>query len=329
MTRSNNMTWKKTVFRHLLFAVAAATLGLFCTGCCTATVLNGQFGAKTSRFDIPKYAMSPDRREITVTSAWEIRHHYLLPHSFWNRRTTWEERIPVEPVPDGLMRCFLFVEPDPDAQRYWQNTPIVIESGEPSLCEDKTFYLRVHPDDLVNLSQPFKARLIPQGKEAGPPEKQPEGELRMMFPVAVNGNMYVLLTAAPGEPRTNLFRQKAKEVSLKETEGRGEFSYFTMVKMFPSLIGSQQSRASLTRAAYEWDEREADRYLYPFCEGMDEVRMIEYERRFGERFPTWDAVLWKTLCLPPAVVVDTVLMPAYFVGSVGLYAILLPLSGIQ
>ena len=315
MTRSNNMTWKKTVFRHLLFAVAAAALGLVCTGCFTATVLNGQFGAKTSRFDVPKYAMSPDRREIIVTSAREIRHHYLLPHSFWNRRTTWEERIPVEPVPDGLMRCFLFVEPDPDAQRYWQNTPIVIESGEPSLCEDKTFYLRVHPDDLVNLSQPFKARLIPQGKEAGPPEKQPEGELRMMFPVAVNGNMYVLLTAVPGEPRTNPFREKAKELSMqKAEEGKDIISDL-------SLIGDNHN-ALLTQAADEWDDREADRYLYPFRDGMDEVRMTEYERIFGERFPTWDAILWKAFCLPPALVADTLLLPEYCVAGAVILVIL-------
>ena len=319
------MSWKKTHIRHLLFAVLAAALGFFCTGC-TAIVLKGQFGAKESRFDLPKYAMSPDRREIIVTSAWETR-RFLQPPSIWN--STWKERIPVEPVPDCLIRCFLFVEPDPDAPRYWHDAPFVINTDVLPLNEDRTLYLRVHPDELDDLSQPFKVKLIPRGEEAGPPEKQPEGELRMMFPVAVNGNMYVLLTAAPGEPRANLFRQKANELVRQETKGQGEFSYFTMVKMFPSLIGSQQSRASLTRAAYEWDEREADRYLYPFCKGMDEVCMIEYERRFGERFPTWDAVLWKALCLPPAVVVDTVLMPAYFVGSVGLYAILHPLSGIQ
>ncbi|MBP5586126.1 MAG: hypothetical protein J6Y92_07230 [Lentisphaeria bacterium] len=318
------MTSKQTLIRYLFFFVFAATLGFFCTGC-TAIVLKGQFGAKESRFDLPKYAMSPDRREIIVTSARETR-RFLQPPSIWN--STWKERIPVEPAPDCLMRCFLFVEPDPDAPRYWHDAPFVINTDVLPLNEDRTLYLRVHPDELDDLSQPFKVKLIPSDAEKSGPVTDPS-ELRMMFPVAVNGNMYVLLTAAPGEPRTNLFRQKAKELVRQETKGRGEFSYFTMVKMFPSLIGSQQSRASLTRAAYEWDEREADRYLYPFCEGMDEVRMIEYERRFGERFPTWDAVLWKALWLPPAVVVDTVLMPAYFVGSVGLYAILHPLSGIQ
>ena len=318
------MTSKQTLIRNLLFFIFAATLGFFCTGC-TAIVLKGQFGAKESRFDLPKYAMSPDRREIIVTSAWETR-RFLQPPSIWN--STWKERIPVEPVPDCLIRCFLFVEPDPDAPRYWHDAPFEINTDMLPLNVDKTLYLRVHPDELDDLSQPFKVKLIPSdAEESGPVTDL--SELRMMFPVAVNGDMYVLLTAAPGEPRTNLFRQKANELVRQETKGRGEFSYFTMVKMFPSLIGSQQSRASLARAAYEWDEREADRYLYPFCDGMDEVRMIEYERRFGERFPTWDAVLWKALCLPPAVVVDTVLMPAYFVGSVGLYAILLPLSGIQ
>ena len=314
----------KTLIRNLLFVVVAAALGLFCTGCVTAHVLNGQFGAKESRFDLPKYAMSPDRREIILTSAWETR-RFDQPPQIWN--STWKECIPVELVPDCLMRCFLFVEPDPDAPRYWHDAPFVINTDVLPLNEDKTLYLRVHPDELDDLSQPFKVKLIPQGEEAGPPEKQPEGELRMMFPVAVNGNMYVLLTAAPGEPRTNLFRQKAKELVMQEVKGQSEFSYFIMIKR--GLNFYREYSPVLTKAADEWDEREADRYLYPFCDRMDEVRMIEYERRIGERFPTWDAVLWKALWLPPAVVVDTVLMPTYFVWSVGLYAFLSPLSGGQ
>ena len=78
--------------------------------------------------------------------------------------------------------------------------------------------------------------------------------------------------------------------------------------------------ALLTQAAGEWDTREANRYLYPFRDGMDEVRMTEYERIFGERFPTWDAVLWKALWLPTAVVADVILMPVYIVyfGCLGI-----------
>ena len=114
----------RTFTLAVAFALCACAVLLFGSGCFTATVLNGQFGSKTSRFDVPKYAMSSDRRKIIVTSARETRHHYLpsrsVPmNSLWTWESTWEKRIPVEPVPDGLMRCFLFVEPDSDAPRSW------------------------------------------------------------------------------------------------------------------------------------------------------------------------------------------------------------------
>ena len=109
------MTWNKTLVRNLLFAVIAAAVGLCCTGCCTAAVLSGQFGAKTSRFDIPKYRMSPDRDAIIVSSERETGYHTI---SRWTWKSTWEERIPLDPVPECLMRCRLIAEPDPDAQAY-------------------------------------------------------------------------------------------------------------------------------------------------------------------------------------------------------------------
>ena len=64
-----------------------------------------------------------------------------------------------------------------------------------------------------------------------------------------------------------------------------------------------------------WDFQEANRFpgLYPFRESQEEVCMIEYERAAGERFPTVDAVLWKTLCLPSAIVGDVILMPGEIV----------------
>ena len=77
--------------------------------------------------------------------------------------------------------------------------------------------------------------------------------------------------------------------------------------------GTDDPRAFLEQAADAWDAREAERYRYPFLEGQDEIRMVEYERIAGERFPAWDAVLWKALWLPPAVVLDTVLLPVYVV----------------
>ncbi len=321
------MTWVKKSIRNLLFAVLAAAFIFSCTGCFSAAVLNGQFGAKTSRFDVPKYAMSPDRREIIITSAREIRHHYLLPRrtaymdSVWDRKTNWEEHIPLVPMPDSLMRCFLIVEPDPDAQRYWHNSPFVIETGELPLNEDRMFHLRVHPDELDDLSRPFQVKLIsPNAEESGPAGDQPE--LRMMFPVGVYGNMYVLLTAVPGEPRTNPFRQKGGELSRQERREKKDVLY-----LFSWIWNTHD--ALLTQAAGEWDTLEANRYLYPFRNGMDEVRMAEYERIFGERFPTWDAILLKAVCLPSAIVADTLLLPANCVIGAAMYLLLNMESPIQ
>ena len=64
-----------------------------------------------------------------------------------------------------------------------------------------------------------------------------------------------------------------------------------------------------------WDLRWENRNpgLYPFRESQEEVCMIEYERATGERSPTADAVLWKTLCLPPMIVGDVILMPGEIV----------------
>ena len=122
---------KKTRIHHLLFVAVAAATVFLCTGCFTATVLlDPEFGSRSTYFGATTYTMSPDRREIIATSTKTTNFRYLLsmslnrpefisPMTLWSWRSTWEERIPVEPMPDGLMRCFLFVEPDPDAQPYW------------------------------------------------------------------------------------------------------------------------------------------------------------------------------------------------------------------
>ena len=326
------MTWKKTLVRHLLFAMLAAALGLVCTGCCTAAVLSGQFGAKTFRFDIPKYRMSPDRDAIIVSSERETDYHKI---SRWTRKSTWEERIPLDPVPECLMRCRLIAEPDPDAQAYWHNSPFVIEAEELPLGADETLHLRVRPDELDDLSRPFKVRLIPPGGKDVPPEQRPEGELRIMFPVAVDGNTYELLTLAPGAPRKNPFMKKSSELHAlerNEESAREPYSYFDFCGFLLNKIVGHNHHELLKQAAVEWDAREEYRYLYPFRDGMDEVRLIEIERIAGRRFPAWDAVLWKTLYLPPAVVLDTLLLPGYIAGSAYLYLLYLfvsPLRGIQ
>ena len=326
------MTSKKTLARELLFAVIAAAVVLLCTGCCTAAVLSGQFGAKMSKFDIPKYRMSPDRDAIIVSSEKEGCYHTLPIISRWTWESTWEERIPLDPVPECLMRCRLIAEPDHDAQAYWHNSPFVIETDGLPLGEDETLRLRIRPDELDDLSQPFKVRLIPRGEEDVPPEKRSEGELRIMFPVAMDGNTYELLTLAPGAPRMNPFYE-LYALEKNEDDRRNLDSFFGFCGMLLDKVGHNHHEL-LKQAAVEWDAREEYRYLYPFRDGMDEVRLIEYERMAGRRFPTWDAVLWKTLWLPPAVVADTLFLPGYIAGSAYLYPLYLfvaycPLGGIQ
>ncbi|MBP5230747.1 MAG: hypothetical protein ILO68_03370 [Clostridia bacterium] len=322
------------LIRNLLFAAAAAALWLVCTGCFTAAVLDPEFGSRSTRFGPTTYTMSPDRSEIIATSTKTTDYRYRLyialhmqefvrPTTLWSRSSTWEERVPVEPMPDGLMRCFLFVEPDPDAQAYWYHSrgEFEIETEGIPLCEDKTYYLRIRPDDRGILSRPFMVRLIsreeapgadaavepgqelPQDETSVPPEKKLDDDRRIMFPVAVNGNMYVLLTVAPREPRPNPFR---------------------------AYKGRPASRAYKEWAESLWDTHEEVRYRYPFREAQQEIILTEYERLIYVRLPTWDAVLWKALWLPPAIVVDTLLLPEYiFVGGSALLLILTVGSAIQ
>ena len=285
-----------------------------------------------SKIDIPKYRMSPDRDAIIVSSEKEGCYHTLPIISRWTWESTWEERIPLDPVPECLMRCRLIAEPDHDAQAYWHNSPFVIETDGLPLGEDETLRLRIRPDELDDLSQPFKVRLIPRGEEDVPPEKRSEGELRIMFPVAMDGNTYELLTLAPGAPRMNPFYE-LYALEKNEDDRRNLDSFFGFCGMLLDKVGHNHHEL-LKQAAVEWDAREEYRYLYPFRDGMDEVRLIEYERMAGRRFPTWDAVLWKTLWLPPAVVADTLFLPGYIAGSAYLYPLYLfvaycPLGGIQ
>ena len=79
------MTKFKRIIRNIIFSQVTLLILLFdavgvsLVGCCTATVLNGQFGSKTSRFEYLAYYFSPDRREIVVTSTRVVDYHYALP----------------------------------------------------------------------------------------------------------------------------------------------------------------------------------------------------------------------------------------------------------
>ena len=179
---------KKTRIRHLLFAVVAAAFGFFCTGCFTAMTLD-ELGSTKSYIAGEHYEFSPDRGEIVFSCRKEKVYNYIpFLHLFGiaPKKTVqdYEKRIPLNPAPDHLMRIELDVIPDASAARAdaspflgggsdFRALDGVMEfpapaerlrgdagfsgSSEPGpiLSAGDTLCLRVHPDDLPLLSEPF------------------------------------------------------------------------------------------------------------------------------------------------------------------------------
>ena len=385
------MTSINTLVRHLLFAALCASLCVCGTGCLSASVLNSEFGSKRSTFTDYRYDMSPDHDEIILTCK-RNRAYNFLPlygsrhrNAAWTWSSTWEERIPLDPMPEYLIRCSMIVETDPEAERLlWADhlPTAVMEVESLPILEGETFYLKIHPHDRESLSKPFQLRLVP--KKADPeevptdadetvsaPENAPENasgtapetapetktaapsppefEKRLMFPVSVtlDGSRYELLTLAPEkmtpvnpfrkirEDRIKALGEKRKEAEQKRTQGQnGErdgaqkqksggsqsmlmlpMSGVLAAALLLSRTGKSERGNLLEIEEKNWDFQEANRFpgLYPFRESQEEVCMIEYERAAGERFPTVDAVLWKTLWMPSAIVGDVILMPGEIV----------------
>ena len=352
-------TVRNIVFIHSTLLILFCTVGFCLAGCCSAYVLSSKFGASKSYFDSPKYELSPDRDEIILTSSRITTRSSLGLQS----RSTWKERIPLDPLPENLMRCRLTVEQDPDGQKYWhdrtENTiprdRFDIEVESLPLQANETLHLRTRPEEQYTLSQPFRVRLIPKNEtgevpadtdgqagtpapakpapgdrlwripqpQAGTPAPaKPAGELRLMIPVSrsLDGRNYELLTVVPCSPRPNPYREwlgeldriYREEYKAREAK-RGKIpSYFDFCRGILSEVGGSTyyRHEMLYQAAKEWDQREELRYYYPFLEGQEEARMIEYERLMGDRFPSFGATLWKTVMLPPAFVLDVAFLPA-------------------
>ena len=341
-------TVRNIVFIHSILLILFCAVGVCLAGCCSAYVLNSKFGASKSYFDSPKYELSPDRDEIILTSSRITTRSSLGLQS----RSTWKERIPLDPLPENLMRCRLTVEQDPDGQKYWHDTAenmipndrFDIEVESLPLQAGETLHLRIRTGEWYPLSQPFRVRLIPKnkteevpadtdGQQAGSPAPaKPAGELRLMIPVSctLDGRNYELLTVAPADPRPNPYREWFYEMERnyreehKAREAKREVpSYFAFCR---GILRNKAGGSTLTQrhemmyqAAKEWDQREELRYYYPFLEGQEEARMIEYERLMGKRFPSFEATLWKAFLLPPAVVVDVALLPITLPGSFVVY----------
>ena len=238
------MAKKKHIVRIFLFAVLVMALGVFCTGCFTAMTL-GELGSTRSYIAGEHYEFSPDRGEIVLSCRKDKEYNYIpLLHPFGvaPRSTVmnYEKHIPLNPVPENMMRFELEVIPDASAARAEKpkhagegggfgdiegimRFPTAAErlradaatpAAQSLLSAGDTLRLRVHPDDLPILNQPFIACLLaPFDKvmaESYPEYRTAAGEPAkdghdshdreipvniLVFPYAQDGNRYTVLTA--------------------------------------------------------------------------------------------------------------------------------------
>ena len=313
------MTWKKTLIRDLLFAVAVCILMLSGAGCIFTDIEN--VGTTNTEFSEYRYEMSPGRDEIILTATRTKQFFYLPLYDFpaWTSVRTVEERIPLDPLPENLSRCGMIVEVDPDAPPakaeqlyplppgYWdmdedeRSDPSKVQYefkayvDELPLQAGETFRLRVRPDDLKHLDQPFRVSIIRKGgrPDVLPPDLEAylkkrhlsedeeyidylytRGEEYLMFPYAVNGSRYELLS------------------DLRTFYGWGEHDTLPFGR--------------------EWDEERENEYYRPPWMGFGggELR--------GK--PTPGAICLKVVCFPLALVEDTLLLPVYLpLGAVMLF----------
>ena len=308
------MTSKKTLVRNLVPLVAACALTLSGTGCIFTDIEN--VGTTDTDFSEYRYEMSPGRDEIVLTATRTKQFFYLPLYNTptWTSVRTVEERIPLDPLPDNLSRCGMIVEVDPDAPPAKAGELRPLPPGYGDMDEDErndpskvqyefkayvdelplqageTFRLRVRPDDLKHLDQPFRVHIIRIGgrPDVLPPEveaefrdtseeyidhRYAEGEEYLMFPYAVNGSRYELLS------------------DLRTFSGWWHDT---------SPFGE------------EWDRERKNEYYRPPWMGFGggEPR--------GK--PTPGAVCLKVVCFPLALVEDTLLLPVYLpLGAVMLF----------
>ena len=202
------MNWKKTLIRNLLFAALVMAEGSYCTGCCwTMTEKTwDRLGSEKASITNRHYEYSPDCSEI-VFSCKKKTKHYVWPFltAFdvsWNTYKAFEKRIPLEPVPENLIRVHFEAVPDPAAfrahnfLREWmpgenqfdnpveltRDGTVLSATRLPFVRPDDTLRMHVHPDDLPVLSGPCVIRL------------EPVYNAIMLFPYAQDGSRYEMLT---------------------------------------------------------------------------------------------------------------------------------------
>jgi len=301
-TKMKESLFPNRLLRPLLSLVAVCILMLFCTGCVTRSVIY-ELGTTNTEFTDHIYMISPDRDGIIVRSKRTIKYNWLPFYGSFHHtpaRTSvsdWEAYIPLSPPPENLSRCSLIVETAPDAPEPDYLAPVsrsefayAIRENCESLCaggqlefeipvnelplrEGDTLRLRVQPRHLPYLSQPFRIRLVrPYTKEDW---YLNNSEQYFMFPVALDGSRYELLTVLrPWDEYHN-------------SAGTREW--------IDSIYPFRES------------QREEIMREYSYNAPYDDYQLSTD----GE--PSFGVICWKALWFPSALVVDTVLLPYYAV----------------
>ena len=294
------MTSKKILVRHLLFAVAAAAFGLFCTGCFTAMTLD-ELGSTRSYIAGEHYEFSPGHGEIVFSCRKEKEYYYipfLHPFGIAPKKTVqdYEKRIPLDPVPDNLLRFELNVIPDASAARAERSrfaggggefrapdglmsfpAPAERVRGDadpsvphPILSAGDTINLRVHPDDLPLLSEPFLTCLSVPFDQV----------MRELYP----------------EYRT-VSDESAEPGSGHDAHERNATVHLLV---FPYAPHDGARYQALTDADLGFHN------LHPFS------RELEAEAKQDNEHPTgFFGWCWKLFWVPPALVADVALIPVY------------------
>ena len=198
----------------LIYFVVSLVIVCVFGGCCTKRALDYDC-PRRARLEDRHFGLSPDGREIVYSSVLGIyRQNALGVYNIRSEGPHFEKRIPMDPVPDGMFRFTLVVEEDPSQARAiinisrfrtsnW-NDPVgyilpfqlaSVGSNNPfpdyyhNFWPEGTFHLKIHPDDLDKLSQPFSVTVRDFGKA------YLRNKTVLVFPRAKEGNRYEVLTA--------------------------------------------------------------------------------------------------------------------------------------
>ena len=267
------MNWKKALIRNLLFAVLCAAAGFYCTGCCWGMTERtwDRLGSEKTVITNRHYEYSPDRGEIVFSGKKKTK-HYVWPFiaafnvswNTWNTYKPFEKRIPLEPVPENLIRLDLEALPDSAALRarnllgdwmpgenQFDNYVTLIREGT-VLRRTNAYYIRpgdtlsmsVHPDDLPVLSKPCVIHLDgPISPSSGPdhwknPDILPDYQKwLLLFPYAQDGVHYEMLTLNADSRNLSAFAEEfERETAQDNRDPIGPLGWCWKVLWIPSAV---------------------------------------------------------------------------------------------